>query len=85
MVVFAIISFRSGLNDKGSPDFTTCPLAMNAPDDTFKVKLSTKAKFPLDLGAANSGKFVVVYVRWYNDIKPRLSSKHSPAYLMRIP
>lgn len=67
------------------PELTSIPKAMFFPDETFQTKMSTRAKFVLNVKPENSGKFVIVYVRWYVDYKPELSAEYSVAYLMRIP
>jgi len=50
---------------------TTPPLSADA--DGLKSGLSTKGIFSLDLGASSSGKYLYIYLRWYDTCYPTLA------------
>ncbi|MBB3188291.1 hypothetical protein [Microbacter margulisiae] len=53
----------------------TPPESEEAPG--LKMNISTKAIFNLSLGAGNIGKFLYIYLRWYNTKHPELASPWS--------
>ena len=73
------------LDDKNQPDLKDIIKKMIAPTDEFKSDISTKAKFVMELKAENSGRYVIVFLRWYVDTDEARSSNYSIAYLLKIP
>ena len=51
----------------------------------LKAEISTRASFNLDAGSASSGKYLYIYLRWYNTKHPALvgpwSSMHTTLIL----
>jgi hypothetical protein len=72
-------------DEKGMPDLSDALKKMIVPTDDFKSNISTKAKFTMDLKADNSGKYAVIFLRWFVDFNKDLSSNYSMAYLKKIP
>jgi hypothetical protein len=73
------------LNEKGEVEISPSVKIMTAPNDDFKTKLSTKAKFIMDLKAEYSGRYAIIFLRWFVDFNESLSSEYSIAYLNKIP
>ena len=54
---------------------TTPPASAEA--EGLKAEISTRASFNLDAGSASSGKYLYIYLRWYNTKHPALAGPWS--------
>ena len=49
----------------------------SAEAEGLKAEISTRASFNLDAGSASSGKYLYIYLRWYNTKHPALAGPWS--------